>query len=149
MPVLANTKAEACAQLLAKGALSDCAAYAQAFGASKKSAQGNASAAIEKYGIRARVAELQAQAAETFSLNRASWLESLARIAKKAEDEKDYAAARGCLREIGLAMPKWYAPSGPDGLATDVAGLINRLIRPGSPIDRMGGVSVVKGIENW
>jgi hypothetical protein len=149
MPALTNTKAEACAQLLAKGGIAEHAAYAKAFGTSKKSAQGNASAAIEKYGIHARVAELQAQAAETFSLSRATWLESLARIAKKAEAEKDYTAARGCLREIGLAMPKWYAPSGTDGLATDVAELIKRLIRPGSPIDRMGGVSVVKGIENW
>lgn len=149
MPVLKNKKAEACAQLLAKGGIAEHAAYAAAFGVSKRSAEGNASAQMEKHGIRARVAELQTQAAETFSLSRATWLESLARIAKKAEEAGDYAAARGSLREIGLAMPKWYAPSGTDGLATDAAELIKRLIRPGSPIDRMGGVSVVKGIENW
>ena len=100
MPVLTNTKAEA------KGGISEHAAYAAAFGVSKRSDEGNASAQTEKHGIRARAAELQAQAAKTFSLSRAAWLESFARIAKKAEEAGDYTAARGCLREIGLAMPK-------------------------------------------
>lgn len=70
---------------------------------------------MEKHGIRARAAELQAQAAETFSLSRAAWLESFARIAKKAEEAEEageageaggYAAARDSLRGVGLAMPK-------------------------------------------
>jgi hypothetical protein len=81
---------------------------AQAFGVSKRSAEGNASAQMEKHGIRARVAELPAQSAESFSLNRATWFESFARLAQKAEEAGNYAAARSNLREISLAMPEWY-----------------------------------------
>ena len=138
MPVLKNTNAEACAQLLAKGGISEPSAYAAAIGGSKRSTEGNASAQMEKHGIRARAAELQAQAAETFRLSRTAWLESFARIAKKAEEAGDYAATRGSLREIGLAMPKWDAPTGTDGSGTDAAALITRLFRPGLPSERMG-----------
>jgi hypothetical protein len=54
MPVLTNTKAEA------KGGILEPAAYAAAFGVSKRSAEGNASAQMEKHGIRVRVAVLPA-----------------------------------------------------------------------------------------
>lgn len=129
MPALTNTKAEACAQLLAKGGIAEHAAYAKAFGTSKKSAQGNASAAIEKYGIHARVAELQAQAAETFSLSRAAWLESFVRLAKKAEEAGEYAAARSNLREIGLAQPGWYAKDdSKESADTDMAVRMRELV---------------------
>jgi len=130
MPALTNTKAEACAQLLAKGGISEHAAYAQAFGVSKRSAEGNASAQMEKHGIRARVAELQALGAETLSLSRAAWLESFARLAKKAEEAGEYAAARSNLREIGLALPGWYATEGcKEGADTEMAIQMRELVR--------------------
>ncbi len=130
MPALTNTKAEACAQLLAKGGISEHAAYAQAFGVSKRSAEGNASAQMEKHGIRARVAELQAQSADIFSLSRADWLESFARLAKKAEEAGEYAAARSNLREIGLALPGWYAKDdSKESADTDMAIQIRELVR--------------------
>ncbi|MHB1080335.1 MAG: hypothetical protein ACYC67_13085 [Prosthecobacter sp.] len=132
MSALTNTKAEACAQLLAKGGISEHAAYAQAFGVSKRSAEGNASAQMEKHGIRARVAELQAQGAETLSLSHAAWLESFVRLAKKAEEAGEYAAARSNLREIGLAQPGWYAKDGSKesadtDLATHMRELVSRM----------------------
>ena len=129
MPALTNTKSEACAQLLAKGGISEHAAYAKAFGVSKRSAEGNASAQMEKHGIRARVAELQAQSAETLSLSRAAWLESFARLAKKAEEAGEYAAARSNLREIGLATPGWYAKDdNKDSADTEMAMRIRELV---------------------
>ncbi|MDB6140214.1 MAG: hypothetical protein JWO94_3286 [Verrucomicrobiaceae bacterium] len=46
--------------------------------------------------------------AERFTLSREAWLETLRRMALAAEKEQDWTAARGCLREIGLAMGDWY-----------------------------------------
>jgi hypothetical protein len=43
-----------------------------------------------------------------FALSRAAWLGRLLRLADVAEAAGDYSAARGCLREIGQAMPQWY-----------------------------------------
>ena len=110
MPVLPNAKAEACAQLLAPGGISEAEAYSKAFGGSLKSAYSNATVAMGKHGIRERVKELQAAGAAKFMMIRAEWLESFRRIAGKAESAGDFAAAKGCLREIGLALPGWYAP---------------------------------------
>lgn len=45
-----------------------------------------------------------------FKMSRVEWLEGFMRIAKKAEQTGDLQAAKGCFREIGLAMPGWYAP---------------------------------------
>ncbi len=110
MPALRSTKAEACAQLLAKGdGMSEYAAYRKAYGATEKSAKANASRAMEKDGIRARVAEIQENAAEKFGLSRVKWLEMFLENAKKGQKLDDLAASNGALREIGKAIPGWYA----------------------------------------
>lgn len=59
-----------------------------------------------------RVSELRKLSAvvaeREFSLTRTAWLGRLLRLADEAEAAGDYSAARGCLREIGQAMPQWY-----------------------------------------
>lgn len=53
---------------------------------------------------------LEDNAAFRFNLTRERWLQMFLNIAKKARKAGDYSAAKGCLREIGLAMPGWYTP---------------------------------------
>ena len=62
-------------------------------------------------GIIARKNYLQQKSQAKLSLSREEWLESFVRIAKNAENMGDSAAARGCLRELGLAMSGWYTPA--------------------------------------
>ncbi|MFZ4764345.1 MAG: hypothetical protein ACOYMN_05280, partial [Roseimicrobium sp.] len=61
-----------------------------------------------------RVAELRRRSSDVaekhFDFSRERWLARLLGIADKAEAAQDFVAARGCLREIGLAMPGWYSP---------------------------------------
>ena len=62
-----------------------------------------------------RISELRAASAAVaereFDLTRSAWLARLLGLADKAEQAGDYSAARGCLREIGQAMPEWYKPA--------------------------------------
>ncbi len=76
--------------------------------ASKATRETDGPAPLRKAQVKSRVAELQAKVEKEFGMTRVEWLESLARVAKKAEDAEDFSASRGCLREIGLAMPGWY-----------------------------------------
>lgn len=109
MPVLKNSKHERFAQMVA-GGKSATAAYRKVYGATQRVAEGNACRVMENDGVSARVEELKKKVEAEFAMTRLEWLESFARLAKKAERSKDYSAARGCLREIGLAMARWYAP---------------------------------------
>ncbi len=106
MPVLSNPKHERFAQERAKGATAD-AAYQKA---GYKPDRGAASRMSAKVSIQARIEELAKRVEEKFTMTRVEWLESFRRGARAAEKAEDYAAMRGHLREIGLAMPGWYAP---------------------------------------
>lgn len=65
--------------------------------------------------IKARIKELQQAPVDEFTMSRTEWLESYKRIAQKAERTGDFAAARACLREIGLATKSFYNPDGEQG----------------------------------
>lgn len=105
-----STKHEAFAVLCSGGTAAG-AAYARIYlKASKATAETDGPALLRKPQVKARVAELQASVEREFTLTRVDWLESLLRVAKKAEDAGDFSASRGCLREIGQAMPDWYSP---------------------------------------
>jgi hypothetical protein len=90
--------------------MSAVAAYVKAYNCSIENAESNASRLRENEGVSARITELQEAGAEFVSLSRGEWLESFVRISVKAEKAKDFAAAKGALRELGLAIPGWYAP---------------------------------------
>jgi hypothetical protein len=105
-----SAKHEAFATLCSTG-LAAGAAYAKVYSkAARSTAETEGPALLRKPQVKARVAELQAEVAQEFKMTRAEWLSSLARVAKSAEVAGEYAAVRGCLREIGLAMPGWYCP---------------------------------------
>ncbi len=106
MPVLKNARQEKFAQGLATGLTGDAAYTAAGY----KPDRGNAARLTANDIVSARVAELQKRAEAKFELSRLDWLESFARLARKAEKAGDFTAARGCLREIGLALSSWYAP---------------------------------------
>jgi len=80
--------------------------------ASEDSARGNAPRLITNDDIKAEIARLRQGIAKEFSMTRAEWLEQFKQLAGKAEDVGELAVTRACLREIGLAMPGWYAPAG-------------------------------------
>jgi len=102
MPVLKNARHERFAVALAAGKAQG-AAYAEA---GYKPDDGAASRLSGNVKIQERVAELL----RGFAMTKLEWLQSFARIAVKAEKKGDFQAAKGALREIGLAMPGWYAP---------------------------------------
>ena len=77
--------------------------------------------------IMAAIADLRERSTREFSMTRAEWLESFVRIGKKAETAKDFGAARGCMREIGLALPGWYSPAN-----VQVEGEVDIVIRIGT-----------------
>lgn len=106
MPVLKNARHEKFAHGIAAGMTADAAYAAAGF----KPDRGNAARLTANDSVRSRVEELQAEAEAEFVMSRTEWLESFARLARKSEDARDYSAAKGCLREIGLALPQWYAP---------------------------------------
>jgi phage terminase small subunit len=106
MPALKNTRHEAFAQAKAKG-MSSSEAYEKA-GYAKDIA--HAARLASKGTVKARIEELQAKIETEFVLTRMEWLNELRDIATKAKKDSDYSAARGALREIGLAMPGWYSP---------------------------------------
>jgi phage terminase small subunit len=111
---LPNAKHERFAQEWAKNPQnqSECARNA---GYSEKSARFRACALATNANIKARRDWLATKAAEGFVMDRRQWLESLSRIAEKAEAANDFAAAKGCLAEIGKACPGFYAPVETDG----------------------------------
>lgn len=97
--------------LLCSGGTAAGAAYALIYPkASKATAETEGPALLRKPQVKARVTQLQINVEKEFTLTRVDWLESLLRVAKKAEDAGDFSASRGCLREIGQAMPDWYSP---------------------------------------
>ncbi len=59
-----------------------------------------------------------------FDLTRSAWQARLLALAGKAEAAGDYSAARGCLLEIGQAMPQWYQPAVTDNQITVTNGHI-------------------------
>jgi hypothetical protein len=109
MPVLKNSRHERFCQAVASG-MTAVAAYMKAYSCSIENAECNASRLRDSEGVAERIAEIMEAGAEFVSLNRGEWLESFVRIAGKAEKSKDFSAARASLRELGLAMPGWYAP---------------------------------------
>ena len=77
-----STKHEAFA-VLCSGGLAAGAAYARVYPkASKATAETDGPALLRKAQVKARVAELQAEAAKEFTMTRVEWLASLARVAK-------------------------------------------------------------------
>lgn len=65
--------------------------------------------------IVARKDYLATKAAEEFTMTRAQWLEELREIGQEARQAGDFAAAKGCLAEIGKACPGFYAPAQVEG----------------------------------
>ncbi len=89
------------------------AAYIAAYPRAKpEEAAKNTSRLTKNDEITAEIARLREKIAQKFALTQVQWLNRLLRVADKAEADADYAATRSCLREIGLAMPGWYSPSG-------------------------------------
>lgn len=86
-------------------------AYMAAYPKAKyDSARAKAPLLFANDSIQSEVASLRKAVKDEFALTQKEWLESFLRIGKKAELAGDHSAAKGCLREIGLAMPGWYAP---------------------------------------
>ena len=117
MPSLKNPRHEAFAQAVSKGT-KGAAAYRKHVSGGKcsdRTAEVAASVLLkEGTEVALRVAELKQRSSDVaerhFDFSRERWLARLLGIAEKAEAAHDFAAARGCLREIGLAMPGWYSP---------------------------------------
>ena len=80
----------------------------------RKTSQEGASRLLADRKIAARIKALKGAvervADEQFGLTRASWLGHFLAVASKAENSGNFSAAVRSLREIGLAMPGWYAP---------------------------------------
>ena len=128
-----SAKHEAFAVLCSNG-LAAGAAYARIYPkSSKATAETDGPALLRKAQVKARVVELQAKVEKEFTLTRIDWLESLLRIAKKAEETEDFSASRGCLREIGLAMPGWYKPVENNVTVPGLDELLASIIKPGIP----------------
>ena len=116
MAILTNSKRESFAQAMASNECSGAEAYRRHVSRGKcsdRTAEVAASALLRPDSeVALRVAELRAAAAAVaereFNLTRSAWLARLLALADKAENAGDYSAARGCLREIGQAMPEWY-----------------------------------------
>jgi hypothetical protein len=106
MPVLRNARHESFARKIAAGMTRDAAYGSAGF----KRDRGHAARLAANGSIAARVGELQRKAESKFEMSRMEWLEGFARLARKAEKARDFSAAKACLREIGLALPQWYAP---------------------------------------
>ena len=122
--------------VLCSGGLAAGAAYARIYPkASKVTAETEGPALLRKAQVKSRVAQLQATVEKEFTLTRVEWLASFARVAKKAESAGDFGAARGCLRELGLAMPGWYSSEKHDvNVSTPgLAELLRRVVQRGRP----------------
>lgn len=130
MAALSNARRELFAQGLTKGLT----AYQAYIEAGYKADRGAASRLSANVSIQARVAELQKRVEDRFELSRVEWLKSFLRIAQKAERVGDFAAARGALREIGLAMPRWYTPE-------EVSGAITVLVKRLWGVDKDAGAN--------
>ena len=113
MPLL-NARHERFAQAWAANNQNQAECARQA-GYSERSARKQGCILVTYPDIRARRDYLATKAAEGFVMDRQQWLESFRRIATKAEQANDFAAAKGCLAEIGKACPGFYAPVETDG----------------------------------
>lgn len=114
MPMLPNKRRELFAQSVVSG-MSAAEAYRKHWPkASKATAETNGPEVARDTQVKLRISELRElvgrKVDEEFPMTRVEWLKSFARIADKAEDAQDFSAAKGCLREIGLAIKDWYAP---------------------------------------
>lgn len=113
---LKNRRHEAFAQAVAVNECSGAEAYRRHVSGGKcsaRTAEVSASALLRASSeVAMRVSALRDAAARVaerkFALTRSAWLQRLLTLADKAEAAGDFAAARGCLREIGQAMPDWY-----------------------------------------
>ena len=122
MAILTNRKREAFAQAVAENECSRAEAYRRHVSrgnCSDRTAEVAASELLRPDSeVALRVSELRAAssvvAERDFGLSRSAWLARLLALADKAEAAGDYSAARGCLREIGQAMPEWYRPAAED-----------------------------------
>ena len=93
------------------GGMNGTAAYRAAYPeANYNSARTRGAALFANVDIVSEIERLRSAVEAEFKLTKVQWLEWLRSVASKAEADGDYAATKGCLREIGLAMG-WYAPS--------------------------------------
>lgn len=79
---------------------------------SPASAMSNAPRLMGNDEIQDEVARLRKSVEKEFSMSRAEWLERFKSLADNSEMVGELAVTKACLREIGLAMPGWYAPAG-------------------------------------
>ena len=79
----------------------------------RKTSQEGASRLLADRKIAARIEALKGVvervADEKFGLSRESWLAQFVALANQAQSTGNFSAAVRSLREIGLAMPGWYA----------------------------------------
>jgi phage terminase small subunit len=80
--------------------------------ASEESARRLGSQLLTNVDVASKVDELQKKVEKEFSMTRAEWLERFKSLADNSEMVGELAVTKACLREIGLAMPGWYAPAG-------------------------------------
>jgi phage terminase small subunit len=82
---------------------------------SEAAARRSASVHMTNPDILAEIVRLEEKAESRFLMTREQWLQEFKEIGEEARSAGDFSAAKGCLREIGLAMPKWYQPAEVDG----------------------------------
>jgi len=92
--------------------LNGTAAYQAAYPKAKPdSARALAVGLLAKVSVREEITRLQVKVEDAFVLTRVEWLNRLLAVADKAEVKEDFSAAKGALREIGLANKAWYSPA--------------------------------------
>lgn len=72
--------------------------------------------------------KIEKKAEAKFDLTREKWLEMLLENAKEAKVLGEIAASTGALKEVGKAMPGWYAAEKVEhGISNDLAALIEEV----------------------
>jgi phage terminase small subunit len=82
---------------------------------SDEAARRSAARLMTNVDVITEIARLGEKIESEFLMTREQWLQEFKEIGEEARSAGDFSAAKGCLREIGLAMPKWYQPAEVDG----------------------------------
>ena len=114
MPILQNPRWEKFAQELAKGKSATEAYHLAGYIASKEAARRNASRLLlTKADVRARVADLQAKAAEAAIVTRASLIMEAAEIQQLAVRDKQFSSAVSALTAKAKLAREWPSEGEP------------------------------------
>lgn len=105
--MLKNPRHERFAQAYAR--FGNAAAAWREAGGKGKNADVHGPAWMGKDGIAQRITEIRAMMEQKFEMDRETWLTRLLENADKCRNAGALACERQALREIGQAMPGWYA----------------------------------------